>query len=92
MTSIKEISLHLVTALSDHGNVLLSKIVHYFGLASIGTGVAIGAATNAMDRLMTPDLWQLSDWAVIVSITGGITFIVKNLVDLYFTIKNKGRN
>jgi len=89
MTSVRELVFHLLTALSDHGNVLLSKVVHYFGLASVGTGVAIGAATNSMDRIMQPELWQLSDWAVIVSITGGITFIIKNLVDTYFTIKNK---
>lgn len=91
MTGLKEFLAHLLTAMSDHGNALLSKAVHYFGLASVGGGAAIGVATDSIDRIASPAMWQLSDWAVVVSITGGITFIIKNLVDTYFKIKNKGK-
>lgn len=91
MTSVKELLVHLLTAMSDHGNALASKAVHYFGLASVGSGVAIGAATDTASRINNPDLWGLSDWAAVVSIVGGITFIIKNIVDAYFKVKNEGR-
>ncbi len=91
MTSAKELLTQLLMAISDHGNAIISKAVNYFGFASVGGGVVIGAATDTASRIASPEMWQLSDWAVIVSIVGGITFIIKNLVDTYFKIKNKGR-
>lgn len=91
MTSVKQFLAETLLAMSDHGSVLISKAVHYFGLASVGGGVVIGLATDTVDRIMLPSVWHLSDWAAVVSIVGGLSFLIKNLVDLYFSIKNKGR-
>lgn len=88
MTSARELVIHALTAMSDHGNAIASKAVHYFGLASVGGGVVMGAASDTVSRITNPEIWQLSDWAAIVSIVGGITFIIKNVVDTYFNVKN----
>lgn len=91
MTSAKEFLIHVLTAMSDHGNAIASKAVHYFGLASLGGGFVMGAASDTASRIFTPEIWQLSDWAAVTSIVGGISFLIKNAVDTYFSIKNKGR-
>jgi len=77
-------------AISDHGNEIASKLVTWFGVASVGTGGVIGVANDTASRILDPSLWGLPDYAAIVAMCGGITLIIKNIVDVYFTIKNKG--
>lgn len=91
MTSAKELIVQALVGMSDHGNALLSKSVHYIGVASVGTGVSVGLATDTIDRIGNPALWSLPDWAAVVSIAGGISFLIKNAVDTYYKVKNKGR-
>jgi hypothetical protein len=91
MTGLKHLLTGILMAVSEHGNILLHKGINWFGAISISAGVTLGAATDTASRIAQPDMWHLSDWAAVVSIAGGISFLVKNAVDVYFKIKNKGR-
>lgn len=82
---------HLLTAISDHGNALLSKVTYYYGYASLGTGAVLATANQTLDRISEPSTWGIQDYAAVVAMVGGVTLIIKNLVDLYFTIINKGK-
>ena len=75
--------------ISDHGNVIASKAITYFGLASIGGGGALGVANNTAQKVVLDQSFGLPDWAAVVSIVGGICLIIKTVVDTYYKIKNE---
>jgi hypothetical protein len=77
--------------ISDHGNEIASKAITWFGVASVGTGAGIGVVNDSASKLLDPSSWGLAEYASIVAICGGLTLIIKNLVDVYFTIKNRGK-
>lgn len=79
----------ILHTISDHGNTLASKVVTYYGLASIGTGGALGVASGTAEKVAQSQGLGLADYAAIVSIIGGVCLIIKNLVDVYFTIQEK---
>lgn len=91
MTGLKHFLTDVLMAISEHGNLLLHKGINWFGAISISAGVTLGAATDTASRIAQPEMWGLPDWAAVVSIAGGISFVIKNIVDAYFKIKNKGR-
>lgn len=93
MNETKHFLTELLIAISDHGNEILSKLIHKIGLLSIGTGVTLGAVNDTASKVLhnTPDPWGLPDYAAVVSIVAGCTAILKYLVDIYFKFKNKGR-
>ena len=80
---------NILHTISDHGNALISKGITYYGLASIGTGGALGVTSGTVEKVTQSQGLGLSDYAAIVSIIGGVCLIIKNLVDVYFTIKEK---
>lgn len=92
MTSLKHLLTNLIMAISEHGNLMLHKGMNWVGAISISTGATLAATTNTASRIFEPSLWQLSDWAAIVSMAGGLSFLIKNAVDIYFKLKNKGRD
>jgi hypothetical protein len=81
----------LAMTISDHGNALVSKIITYLGLASVGVGGAIGFANDTASRITQPMSWGIPDWAAIVSMAAGISLIIKTLVDVYYKIKAERR-
>lgn len=80
---------NILHTISDHGNAVASKVVTYYGLASIGTGGALGVTSGTVDKVVQSQGLGLADYAAIVSIIGGVCLIIKNLVDVYFTIQEK---
>jgi hypothetical protein len=92
MSGLKHLISDLLIAISEHGNLIAHKFIHWFGVVSISAGATLGAATGTVERIYDPTLWTLQDWAAVVSMVGGLSFAIKNLVDAYFTAKNKGRD
>lgn len=82
---------HILHTISDHGNAIASKVITWVGVASVGTGATIGVANETASRIFDPSLWTLSDYAAIVAMCGGVTLVIKNVVDVYFTIRNRNR-
>lgn len=80
---------NILHAISDHGNAVASKVVTYYGLASIGTGGVLGATSGTVDKVVQSQGLGITDYAAIVSMIGGVCLIIKNLVDVYYTIKEK---
>lgn len=93
MSNLKQFLTELLISISDHGNELISKLIHKIGLLSIGTGVTLGAVNDTASKVLhqTPDPWGLPDYAAVVSIVAGCTAILKYLVDMYFKFKNNGK-
>ena len=77
----------MAMTISDHGNALVSKIIHGTGLISIGT---IGGAKIAEKSGISQGN-PLEDWALCISMTGGVLFIVKLCVDIYYSRKRNKR-
>ena len=77
-------------AMSDHGNVVLSKSLQYFGVG--GSSIGIASGISKMNPAVVPDpSLTISDYGAIIGIIGGVTLIVKNGIDIYFTIKKNKR-
>lgn len=79
--------------ISDAGNVIASKITTWFGVASIGTGATLGVVNETAQKIASaePAIWTLQDYAAIVAMVGGVTLVIKNLVDIYYRVKSKGK-
>jgi hypothetical protein len=92
MSALKHLISDLLIAISEHGNLIAHKFIHWFGVVSISAGATLGAATGTVERIYDPTVWTMQDWAAVVSIAGGLSFVIKNLVDAYFKVKNKGRD
>lgn len=80
---------NLFHAISDNGNLIASKAITYWGVLSIGTGGALGVSSGTVDKVVHSQGLTLADYAAIVSLVGGVCLIIKNLVDVYYTIKEK---
>lgn len=76
----------MLMLISDHGNVLAAKMVNGIGAVSIGSGLTIGAVSVS---IAPQETWtsSLPVIAACVSIFGGLTFIAKNLFDIYLAHK-----
>lgn len=76
----------MLMLISDHGNVLAAKMVNGIGAVSIGSGLTIGAVSVSV---APQEAWSssLPVIAACVSIFGGLTFIAKNLFDMYLAYK-----
>ena len=87
MNKLSEIISNVAMTISDHGNALVSKLIHSTGLISIGT---VGGAKLAETTGVT-DGNPLEGWALIISMTGGILFIIKLCVDMYYSNRRNKR-
>lgn len=87
MTKISE----FLFAISDHGNVVISKAINYFGIAGIGGGAGMKVAEMARPELIDSTGLGLTDWAAIISIIGALTLVLKNAVDIYFSVRSDKR-
>ena len=75
--------------MSEHGDHAVSGIINKVGLSSIALGAGSSASKIAVET--QNETWlTITDIAGIVSIVGGVVFIFKLLVDIYYTRqKNK---
>lgn len=83
---------NILHAISDHGNTIVSKVITYFGVVSIGSGGALGVANGTAEKIAQSQSFGLPDWAAIVSIVGGVCLIIKNSIDAYYTLKDRREN
>lgn len=77
--------------ISDSGNVVAAKFINGLGAVSVGSGVTLGAVATAMPS--DQGFWtsNLPIIAATVSILGGLTFIVKNLFDMWLAYRKRDK-
>jgi hypothetical protein len=92
MSKLSHIVSDLLHGMSDAGNVIASKITTWLGVASISTGATLGVVNDTAAKVAGSGVeWTLQDYAAVVAVVGGITLVIKNLVDIYYRIKSKGK-
>lgn len=72
----------LIEKISDHGDILLSKGIHHFG---VWVGIVGGASVNAAGKIVTdqsPVVGFVLEWGGLISMVAAGTLILKNLVDM----------
>jgi hypothetical protein len=76
--------LGILTKISDHGDVLISKLIHHVG---VSFGIVGGAATYTASKVVSPvgvsplTLFVL-EWGGIISMVAAATLIIKNITDI----------
>lgn len=83
--------IEMMTLISDHGSVVASKIVNSIGAVSVGSGLTLGAVATSIPQ--NESFWtsNLPIIAAVVSILGGMTFILKNLFDIWLSWHKKDK-
>jgi len=81
----------MMMLISDHGSVLASKLVNGIGAVSVGSGLTLGAVATSIPQ--NESFWtsNLPIIAAVVSILGGITFVAKNLFDIWLAWHKKDK-
>lgn len=75
-------------AVHNYSDMLISKIVYYFGMTAVVGSVGNGVVSNTFTaKLMTPELWGLADYAAVVGIFAGVTMSIQRMVDMYLAIR-----
>lgn len=82
---------YLLNAITHPTAEVLSPIVDRVGFASIATiaGIKTGVEAGAIELTAA---WTMADTALLISMFGGITFIVKNIVEIYISYKKRKDN
>lgn len=92
MSKPSQLANDLLHGMSDAGNVIASKITTWFGVASISTGATLGVVNDTAAKVAGSGAeWTLQDYAAIVALIGGITLVIKNVVDIYYRVKSNGK-
>lgn len=80
---------HAINLISDHGNAAASKFMVYFGVG----GSSVGVASGLTQRYAEPEfIWfTLTEWGSVVGIAGGLSLIIKLIVDWYYRRKQDKR-
>lgn len=81
--------LHVLDAISDQGNAILSKTFIYVGVSGSSVGVASGIAKRTTD--LSSDMLTLSEWGSVCGIVGGLALAIKSCSDVYFNYKKDKR-
>lgn len=66
----------------------VSHLIDRVGWASVATTVGIKAGQQT-ELIESAGSWAMADYALMVSMVGGLTFILKNLVEVYFKIRDR---
>ena len=82
---MKHSLIEILTIISDHGNAFAAKFVNGLGAVSIGSGATLGAVAASSPEIVEKS--ALPAIAACVSIIGGLTFIAKNLFDIYLSYR-----
>jgi len=81
----------LMMVISDGGNVVAAKFVNGLGAVSVGSGVTLGAVASSIPQDQSFWTSNLPVIAATVSILGGLTFIAKNLFDMWLAYRKKDK-
>lgn len=87
---MKHSLIELLQMISDHGSALASKSVNIIGGLSVGSGATLGAVAASNPQIIEQS--SLPMIAAVVSIIGGITFIIKNLFDMYLSWRRRDKD
>ncbi len=78
----------ILHAISDHGNVVISKFVTYAGVsAGIGGGSVLGIVNGTATKVVESQGFGVQDWAAVVAIVSGLCLAIKSIVDTYLNVK-----
>lgn len=83
--------IEMMMLISDHGSIVASKIVNSIGAVSVGSGLTLGAVATSMPASQSFWTSNLPVIAATVSIIGGLTFIAKNLFDMWLSWRKKDK-
>ena len=93
MSKTNHLTSDLLHYVSDAGNVIASKITTWFGVASISTGATLGVVNDTVSKVAGSGVeWGLPDYAAVVAMVGGVTLVIKNVVDIYYKVKSEGKS
>lgn len=81
----------MMMVISDSGNVFAAKFINGLGAVSVGSGVTLGAVATAMPNDQSFWTSNLPIIAATVSILGGLTFIAKNLFDMWLAYRKRDK-
>ena len=79
----------LLMIISDHGNAFAAKFINGLGAVSIGSGATLGAVAVSSPQIVEQS--SLPTIAATVSIIGGLTFIAKNIFDMYLAWRKRDK-
>jgi hypothetical protein len=79
----------LMMIISDHGNAFAAKFINGLGAVRIGSGATLGAVAASSPQVIEQSM--LPTIAATVSIVGGLTFIAKNLFDMYLSWRKRDK-
>ncbi len=79
----------LLMIISDHGNAFAAKFINGLGAVSIGSGATLGAVAVSSPQVIEQS--SLPTIAATVSIIGGLTFIAKNIFDMYLAWRKRDK-
>ncbi|WP_312999640.1 hypothetical protein [Leclercia sp.] len=69
----------------------IGKAIDNVGYASMGTGIGLNAASDSSSLTMLgalmPHTWP--EWAALFSCLGAISFIIKNILEAWFKIRER---
>lgn len=89
MTTAISAILNVITAISDYGNVVYSKLVYYISISGvlIGTGINLGTGGGGINHAASNGL-TLQECGAIVAIVSGLMLILKTGVDIWLRVSN----
>jgi hypothetical protein len=79
----------ILMIISDHGNAFAAKFINGLGAVSIGSGATLGAVAVSSPQVIEQS--SLPTIAATVSIIGGLTFIAKNIFDMYLAWRKRDK-
>jgi len=79
----------ILMIISDHGNAFAAKFINGLGAVSIGSGATLGAVAASSPQVIEQS--SLPTIAATVSIIGGLTFIAKNIFDMYLAWRKRDK-
>lgn len=95
MSDISKVIGEALFAISDQGNVIISKLFFYLGFSGsvigIGVSVADKAAKHSDKVVQVANDYQAWDTGAVCGIGGLSCFIIKTSVDIYFAHKKDKR-
>jgi hypothetical protein len=83
--------LEILIKISDHGDPLISKAIHYLGLFGIGGGAVTYTAGKTMELSEQSAVTAMViEYGGLVTMISAIIFILKNIVDMVLsTLKSR---
>lgn len=80
--------MRLLSAMIHPTAEMISNTIDRIGFASIFTTVGINAGVQA-EAIEITTTWAMADYALLISMIGGVTFIANNIFNMYLAWKKR---